>query len=94
VGVAPEWRRQGLAARLLAVRVEWARPGDVDHEALITVAERDPLEPLDVALRAGIAREVLTRAGFDVASSGGALGAADPAAMRARRSVLPERMGA
>jgi acetoin utilization protein AcuC len=94
VSVAPEWRRQGLAARLLAVRVEWARPGDVDHEALITVAERDPLEPLDVALRAGIAREVLTRAGFDVASSGGALGAADPAAIRARRSVLPERIGA
>jgi acetoin utilization protein AcuC len=85
LGVAPDWRRQGLATRLLATRIEWTRPGDVDHEALITVAERDPIEPLDVATRNAIARRLLTGAGFDVAPAGGAVGAEDVTAIRASR---------
>lgn len=88
LGVAPAWRRQGLAARLLAARIEWTRPGDVDHGALITVAERDPVEPLDVAMRVAIARRLLTGAGFDVAPAGGAIGSADPTALRATRTYL------
>jgi acetoin utilization protein AcuC len=88
LGVAPEWRRQGLATALLATRIEWARPGDVDHEALITVAERDPFEPLDVGIRSAVARRLLTGAGFDVASPGGAIGAADPTALRGTRAYL------
>ena len=88
LGVAPDWRRQGLATRLLATRLEWTRPGDVGHEALITVAERDPIEPLDVATRMTIARRLLTRAGFAVGSPGGAVGMADPTAIRARRTDL------
>lgn len=88
LGVAPAWRRQGLAARLLAARVEWTRPGDVDHEALVTVAERDPVEPLDVGTRNAIARRLLTGAGFDVAPAGGAIGAGDPTALRATRPYL------
>jgi acetoin utilization protein AcuC len=88
LGVAPGWRRQGLATALLAKRIEWTRPGDVDHEALITVAERDPIEPLDVGTRVAIARRLLTGAGFDVASAGGAIGAADPTALRATRTYL------
>lgn len=89
LGVAPAWRRRGVATALLATRLEWARPGEVDHEALITVAERDPVEPLDVALRAKIARELLGRAGFAAGSPGAAIGSADPSALRGRRSALP-----
>jgi acetoin utilization protein AcuC len=89
LGVAPAWRRRGLATTLLAARVEWSRPGDVDHEALVTVAERDPFEPLDVAVRVAIARRLLTSAGFDVAPAGGTIGAADPTAIRATRRVVP-----
>jgi acetoin utilization protein AcuC len=88
LGVAPEWRRQGLATRLLATRLEWTRPGDVEHEALVTVAERDPIEPLEVATRMTIARRLLTGAGFDVASAVGAIGGADPTAIRATRRDL------
>ena len=91
LGVAPDWRRQGLATRLLATRLESTRPGDVDHEALITVGERDPLDPLDVATRVGIARRLLTGVGFALASPGGAIGAADPTAIRGARSDLGSR---
>lgn len=87
MGVAPGWRRHGLAARLLAARLEWTRPGDVAHEALITVAERDPVEPLDVGIRNAIARRLLTGAGFDIAPAGGAIGSADPTAIRAKRAA-------
>ena len=88
LGVAPAWRRRGLAARLLATRLEWTRPGDVDHEAMITVAERDPIEPLDVAVRVAIARRLLAGAGYQVASPGGAIGAADQTALRATLTDL------
>lgn len=90
LGVAPGWRQAGLATKLLATRLEWTRPGDVDHEALITVAERDPFEPLDVALRSTIARALLRRAGFTIAPAGADIGSADPTALRGHRSVLPE----
>lgn len=90
LGVAPAWRRRGLATRLLATRMEWTRPGDVDHEALITVAERDPIEPLDVAARAAIARRILTGAGFTVGFPGGAIGSADPTALRATRRTTTD----
>ena len=88
LGVAPDWRRRSLATTLLAKRLEWTRPGDVDHEALITVAERDPIEPLDVGVRVSIARRLLSGAGFDLASPGGAIGSADPTALRATRTDL------
>jgi acetoin utilization protein AcuC len=88
LGIAPDWRRRGLATAILAKRLEWTRPGDVDHEALVTVAERDPIEPLDVGVRVAVARRLLTGAGFDVASPGGAIGAADPTALRATRTDL------
>jgi hypothetical protein len=65
------------------------RPGDVDHEAVVTVAERDPFEPLDARIRATLARRLLSAAGFDVAPADGAIGAADPTAIRARRRSLP-----
>ena len=88
LGVAPDWRRQGLATRLLATRLEFSPPDDVEHEALVTVAERDPLEPLALGIRTAIARRLLTGAGFDVGSAVGAIGGADPTAIRATRSAL------
>jgi len=88
LGVAPAWRRQGIATRLLETRLEWARPGTVDHEALVTVAERDPLEPLDVATRVTIARRLLAGAGYHVTPAGGSIGAADATALRATRPDL------
>lgn len=93
LGVAPAWRRKGLATRLLATRMAWTRPGDVDHEALITVAERDPFEPLDVAMRVAIARRLLTGAGFTLAPAGTGIGAADPSAFRATFRALAEPDG-
>jgi acetoin utilization protein AcuC len=90
LGVAPAWRRQGLAARLLARRMEWTRPGDVDNGALITVAERDPFEPLDIRTRAAIARRLLEGAGYRVGSAGAAIGSVDRTALRATRNALPD----
>jgi len=84
LGIAPAWRQRGLAAQLLVTRLQQARPGDVDHEALITVAERDPFEPLDVAIRVAIARRLLTGTGYHVAPAGGAIGAADSTAIHGR----------
>jgi acetoin utilization protein AcuC len=85
LGVAPGWRRQGLAGRLLAAHVDGMRPGDVDLVAEVTVAERDPLEPLDRGLRAVIARRLLEVAGFAVGPTDEQLRSADPRAVRAIR---------
>ena len=82
LGVAPGYRRQGLAGKLLmalAARV------DGEIEALVTVAERDPVEPLDHALRASIARRLFERAGFAVESAAAPLIRIDPHALRAIR---------
>ena len=86
LGVAPAFRRQGLAGRLLEAHVATLRPGEGTVEATTTVAERDVVEPLDRRLRADIARRVLERAGFTVRSADGPVGRFDPSALRARRS--------
>ena len=54
-----------------------ATPGATEYTADVTLAERDPIEPLDRALRADIARRLLEGAGFRIQS-------ADPA-LRGRR---------
>jgi acetoin utilization protein AcuC len=84
VGVSPDWRRQGLATALLARHLGGFEPAK-PWTATITAAERDPIEPLDRRLRATIARRLLERSGFDVASAGGEIGRADPSAIEARR---------
>ena len=66
LGVAPPWRRQGLAGRILAAHVEGLAPGAGDLSAEISVAERDPLDPVDVSLRYSIARRLLSANGFEV----------------------------
>ena len=87
LGVAPGWRRRGIATRLVAARIDSTRLGDVDHQALITVAERDAIEPLPVAVRNTIARRLLAGVGFTISATGGAVGAADPSALRATRAA-------
>jgi hypothetical protein len=56
-----------------------------EWRASVTLAERDPVEPLDRSVRAAIARRLLEGAGFDVESAGGAVGRADPPALEAAR---------
>ncbi|MEO5939733.1 MAG: GNAT family N-acetyltransferase, partial [Candidatus Limnocylindrales bacterium] len=81
VGVAPGWRRSGLATRLLADQVSAAAP----LRATVGVAERDVFEPLDHALRIDIARRLLLRAGFEVTPASDAIGRIDPRASSAVR---------
>jgi acetoin utilization protein AcuC len=76
LGVAPPCRRAGLATRLLA-----ASSAD---RAEITLAERDPIDPLDVAVRRDIAARLLERAGFDVQPMRDLAGL-DPTALAATR---------
>jgi acetoin utilization protein AcuC len=83
VGVAPGHRRRGLATELLRRHV--AVPAGQPWEATVTLAERDPFEPLPRAVRAAVARRLLEAAAFTVERAGGAVGTADPAALVAHR---------
>ncbi len=83
LGVAPTWRTAGLAGRLLE-----ATPAD---RAEVTLAERDPREPLDVAVRRRIAVRLLERAGFLVGASNAASGPIDPTGLVATRGGAPPR---
>jgi acetoin utilization protein AcuC len=82
LGVAPAFRRRGLATTLLQALAA----GGGQRYALVTVAERDPFEPLDHGLRVSIARRLLERAGFEVEAAGGNLGRVDPLAIVGRRA--------
>jgi acetoin utilization protein AcuC len=86
LGVARPWRRAGLATRVLATHVEALGPGAGSLVAEATVAERDPLEPLDGALRRGIARRILETSGFVSAEVDRAVRFADPGAITAVRT--------
>jgi GNAT superfamily N-acetyltransferase len=83
VGVARSNRGRGLARALLGAHLE-ARPGR-EWRAAVTLAERDPVEPLDRTTRATIARRLLEAAGFEVAPADGPIGRADPLALDAIR---------
>ena len=85
VGVAPEHRGHGLASAMLEAHVASFRPGDEPLSVTVTVAERDPIEPLDHALRASIARRLFEGAGFDVRPAAGRLRGVDPLALEATR---------
>lgn len=84
LGVTPGHRGQGLATALLREHLSERRPGDAPVDVVVTVAERDPYEPLPRTLRGHIARRLLEAAGFQVQRAGGAVGAADPPAIVAR----------
>jgi GNAT superfamily N-acetyltransferase len=76
VGVAPAWRRAGLARDLLAV--ERSRPDGSAAVVEVSMAERDVVEPLDRSVRAAVARRLLEGAGFDIATADARLQAIDP----------------
>jgi ribosomal protein S18 acetylase RimI-like enzyme len=86
VGVAPDYRQRGLARALLTAL---AQDGDatLGLHAQITVAERDPIEPLERGVRASIARRLLQGAGFEITAADVDLRGADPASFRAVRSA-------
>jgi acetoin utilization protein AcuC len=78
LGVAPEWRRGGVAtATLRALIAEEDRRGRA-LVALHTVAERDPMDPLPRAVRRGVAESLCTSAGLTVAPAPSHIAAADP----------------
>ncbi len=85
LGVAPAFRRQGLAGRLLA---EHAVSGTL---ATVTLAERDVIGPLPRETRAAIAGRLLGRAGFqprgveELVTTEELLRSIDPLAIMARR---------
>jgi acetoin utilization protein AcuC len=85
VGVAPGHRRQGLGTALLGALVE-AAAGPIS--AVVTLAERDPVEPLDRAVRATIARRMLESAGFTVRPAEAAVARLDGGALSALRGPV------
>ena len=85
LGVAPDWRRRGLATRLLQARLETMRPGEDGISAVVTVAERDAVDPLPAEVRRAVAIRLLEGAGFEVAPASGTVGRVDPGAIEARR---------
>ncbi len=62
LGVAPAYRRRGIARALLAA--------SAGTRAEVTIAERDPVEPMDVVIRLGVARRLLEGAGFRSVADG------------------------
>ena len=85
LGVAPGWRRRGIAGRLLAAHVAALGSGSGPSiSATVSVAERDVVEPLDHRTRIAIGRRLLERAGFELARAPDPLGLADPTAFVAR----------
>ena len=60
LGVAPVFRGQGLATRLLREH------GDTGSHAAVSVAERDVVDPFSRDVRATVARKLLGGAGYEV----------------------------
>ena len=76
LGVAPGHRRRGIAAALL--RGHAAR----GSTAVVTLAERDPLDPLPRDVRASIARRLFETAGYEIKPVDEVVRAIDPGAFR------------
>jgi len=87
LGVAPGWRRRGLGSALLAALLAGeALVGAASGLfALVTAAERDPVDPLPIAVRRDIAERLFRRAGMDPLAAPPAVAAADGEARAAVR---------
>ena len=77
LGVAPGWRQRGFAGKVLAAHVD-ALPEGQEIVAEVTVAERDPFDPIDGHVRRDLARRMLERAGFMATPADTAVRATDP----------------
>jgi acetoin utilization protein AcuC len=82
VGVAPAYRRRGLARALLGALVT---NDDGGLHAEVTIGERDPNEPLERSVRGSVARRLLEGAGFEIRPADDDVRMADSAAFRAAR---------
>ncbi len=82
VGVEPTFRGRGLAGSLLGACVA---DGTAPFVAEVTLAERDPIDPLPRDVRAAVARRLLDRAGFDIRPADASVHIADPGAITAVR---------
>ena len=92
LGVAPEWRRRGLATAMLrAVVGESTRKGRA-LLALHTAADRDVIVPLPRAVRRGVAERLARGSGMIVGSAPSRLLAVDPDA-RAMLALPPDAPG-
>ena len=86
LGVTPAHRGRGLATELLRRHVAATAGAGQPWEAAVTLAERDPFEPLPRAIRARIARRLLEGAGFRVERATDLVGAVDQGALVAHRA--------
>jgi len=87
LGVAPEWRRGGLATAMLRAMVEATTRSGRALVALHTVADRDVNDPLPRAVRRGVAEELARGVGMTVGPAPARVLAVDPDARLA--VVLP-----
>jgi acetoin utilization protein AcuC len=78
LGVAPQWRRGGLAGALLRSLAEDADSRGRGLVAVHTAAERDPFDPLPREVRRGVAERLLRGAGFVLLPAPAGLSDADP----------------
>jgi GNAT superfamily N-acetyltransferase len=85
LGVAPRWRRRGIATALLIAHRETTRPGDADEVVEVTLGERDVLEPMEPGARATVAAGLLAAAGYAIEPAPPDIRAVDPHAIRGVR---------
>ena len=91
LGVAPEWRRGGIAAALLRALVEEQDRRGRALAALHTAAERDPIDPLPRAVRRGVAQALAVGSGMTCIPAPPRVLEVDPEALLALR--LPPGSG-
>ncbi len=87
LGVAPAARRGGLGSRLLAAHRAALDPADGRLEAIITVGERDAVEPSPLEERRRIAAGLMARAGLSARPTPAALLRVDRGALAFASSI-------
>jgi acetoin utilization protein AcuC len=85
LGVAPEWRRRGVATAMLRALVSEQDRRGRGIAALHTAAERDPADPLPRAVRRGVAERLAAHAGLAPAPVPPHISSVDPDARLAIR---------
>ena len=85
LGVAPVWRRQGIAAALLRALVAEQHRAGRALVALHTAAERDPFDPLPREVRRSVAERLFGAAGWRMRPAPPVVTAADPGSFLAVR---------